>query len=199
METDKLNPPHRFVPWVVVNNQPLQEDYLNFVDYICRAFSENAKPGAWTSVSARSTYDFSEKNNSLPNLLPWANSHISNTSNSIICQNGSDECQLNSLQTCVLNVWDDVNKHYALISCFEFLAIEARQKSWKICFKQLGLPEKPILDCYNNGNGTELGRKYISKTAQFYPPHNFLPWVLVNNQPIGKLAIHHRRRKMEAS
>ncbi|KAI4353432.1 hypothetical protein L6164_002383 [Bauhinia variegata] len=68
METDKLNPPHRFVPWVVVNNQPLQEDYLNFVDYICRAFNEDAKPGACTSVSARSTYDFSEKNNSLPNV-----------------------------------------------------------------------------------------------------------------------------------
>lgn len=24
-ETAQLNPPHRFVPWVVVNNQPLQE------------------------------------------------------------------------------------------------------------------------------------------------------------------------------
>ncbi|KAH1068640.1 hypothetical protein GYH30_006288 [Glycine max] len=30
-ETAQLNPPHRFVPWVVVNNQALQEDYQNFL------------------------------------------------------------------------------------------------------------------------------------------------------------------------
>ncbi|KAK9920353.1 hypothetical protein M0R45_028908 [Rubus argutus] len=37
-ETAQLNPPHRFVPWLVVNNKPLAEDYENFMAYICKAY-----------------------------------------------------------------------------------------------------------------------------------------------------------------
>ncbi|KAI4305410.1 hypothetical protein L6164_028778 [Bauhinia variegata] len=119
-------------------------------------------------------------------LVPWANSHINKTNNSISCQNGTDECQLNSLESCVLNDFHDVNKYYALIFCFEFLAIEGRLKNLTNCFSQLGLPEKLTLDCYRRGNGTELGRKYINETAHLSPPHTFLPWVVVNNKPLGK-------------
>ncbi|KAL1543609.1 gamma-interferon-responsive lysosomal thiol protein [Salvia divinorum] len=45
-ETAKLNPRHRFVPWVVVNNVPLQEDFENFIGYICRAYRGNKVPKA---------------------------------------------------------------------------------------------------------------------------------------------------------
>ncbi|KAH1162799.1 hypothetical protein GLYMA_01G124100v4 [Glycine max] len=62
-ETAQLNPPHRFVPWVVVNNQALQEDYQNFVTYICRAYKGNVIPNACRSLSTR-TYDSNEKVNS---------------------------------------------------------------------------------------------------------------------------------------
>ncbi|OIW00857.1 hypothetical protein TanjilG_12798 [Lupinus angustifolius] len=70
-------------------------------------------------------------------------------------QNGPDECQLNSLETCALNIWPDVNKQYALIYCFEFLVIEGRSKKWHNCFDQLDLPEDPILNCLITGNGTQ--------------------------------------------
>ena len=53
------------------------------------------------------------------------------------------------------------NKHYALIVCFELLAIEGRQKNWKDCFSQLGLPKDPIVKCHNTGNGIEV-------TSHFY-------------------------------
>ncbi|KAL3038143.1 hypothetical protein AAZX31_01G113200 [Glycine max] len=62
-ETAQLNPPHRFVPWVVVNSQALQEDYQNFVTYICRAYKGNVIPNACRSLSTR-TYDSNEKVNS---------------------------------------------------------------------------------------------------------------------------------------
>ncbi|XP_057457390.1 gamma-interferon-responsive lysosomal thiol protein-like [Lotus japonicus] len=62
-ETAQLNPPLRFVPWVVVNNQALQEDYENFVTYICRAYKSHSKPDACTSLSTR-TSDSNEKINS---------------------------------------------------------------------------------------------------------------------------------------
>lgn len=48
------------------------------------------------------------------------------------------------------------NKYYALIYCIEFLTIEGRHSNWQSCFSSLGLPEKPILDCYNNGTGAKV-------------------------------------------
>eukprot|EP00262_Sarcandra_glabra_P011943 TRINITY_DN2964_c0_g1_i6.p1 TRINITY_DN2964_c0_g1~~TRINITY_DN2964_c0_g1_i6.p1 ORF type:complete len:268 (-),score=11.27 TRINITY_DN2964_c0_g1_i6:268-1071(-) len=38
-ETNALEPPHTYVPWVVVNGQPLYEDYENFETYICKAYT----------------------------------------------------------------------------------------------------------------------------------------------------------------
>ncbi|RDY10257.1 Gamma-interferon-inducible lysosomal thiol reductase, partial [Mucuna pruriens] len=66
-ETAHLNPPHRFVPWVVVNNQALQEDYQNFVTYICRAYKGKVIPNACRSLSTR-TYDSNEKVNSFQSV-----------------------------------------------------------------------------------------------------------------------------------
>ncbi|XP_020236240.1 gamma-interferon-responsive lysosomal thiol protein [Cajanus cajan] len=63
-ETSQLNPPHRFVPWVVVNNQALQEDYRNFVAYICRAYKGNVIPNACRSQLSTKTYDSKENVNS---------------------------------------------------------------------------------------------------------------------------------------
>ncbi|KAL2337699.1 hypothetical protein Fmac_012145 [Flemingia macrophylla] len=64
-ETAELKPPHRFVPWVVVNNQALQEDYRNFVTYICRAYKGNVIPNACRSQLSTTTYDSKEKVSSL--------------------------------------------------------------------------------------------------------------------------------------
>ncbi|KAK7260012.1 hypothetical protein RIF29_25700 [Crotalaria pallida] len=119
-------------------------------------------------------------------LVPWVNAYVNMTNNSISCQNGPDECKLNSLETCSLNIWPDVNIQYALIYCFEFLVIEGRNKKWHNCFDELDLLEEPILDCLDTGNGTELGKRYINEISQLYPPPSFVPWVVVNNEPIGE-------------
>ncbi|CAI8601110.1 unnamed protein product [Vicia faba] len=119
-------------------------------------------------------------------LIPWANSHVNQLNNSISCQNGPDECELNSLESCALNIWPDVNKHYGLIYCFEFLAIEGKNKMWANCFHDLGLSLKPIMNCFDGGNGTELGLKYIKEAKKLTLPLSFVPWVVVNNQPIKK-------------
>jgi hypothetical protein len=58
------------------------------------------------------------------------------------------------------------DKHYALIYCFEFLVIEGRHKDWQTCFDSLGLPKKPVLDCYISGNGTKVG--FIFSNSDFY-------------------------------
>ncbi|KAK3227380.1 hypothetical protein Dsin_007242 [Dipteronia sinensis] len=118
-------------------------------------------------------------------LVPWGNANISKSTNdSIVCEHGPDECLLNTVQACAINVYNDVNMYLGLISCIEFLAVEGRQMDWKTCFSSLGLPLKPVMDCYNSINGTMLELQYEYETAHLVPPHTLLPWVVVNNQPI---------------
>ncbi|GAB4834005.1 hypothetical protein Ancab_032257 [Ancistrocladus abbreviatus] len=44
--TAGLKPPHEFVPWVVVNDLPLKENYEDFVSYICNAYKGRNPPKA---------------------------------------------------------------------------------------------------------------------------------------------------------
>lgn len=40
-ETAQLKPPHRFVPWVVVNNQPLQEVIPNLFFFSALSYPQS--------------------------------------------------------------------------------------------------------------------------------------------------------------
>ncbi|KAG6527498.1 hypothetical protein ZIOFF_009601 [Zingiber officinale] len=49
-KTDALEPPHTYVPWVVVNGQPLYEEYEDVEAYICQAYTGET-PNACTETS----------------------------------------------------------------------------------------------------------------------------------------------------
>ncbi|GAV73596.1 GILT domain-containing protein [Cephalotus follicularis] len=117
-------------------------------------------------------------------LVPWGNAYINKSNNNIVCEHGPYECQLNTVAACAIDSWHGVNTHYGLIYCIELLAIEGRYKEWQSCFDSYGLPKKPVLDCSNSANGTKLELAYANETTHLNPPHTFLPWVIVNNQPI---------------
>nr|KJB74231.1 hypothetical protein B456_011G281000 [Gossypium raimondii] len=62
-ETAHLKPPQEYVPWVVVNNQPLRQvitsifiswllDFENFVKYVCQAYKGDHKPAACKAQSS---------------------------------------------------------------------------------------------------------------------------------------------------
>ncbi|KAK8318019.1 hypothetical protein V6Z11_A13G146500 [Gossypium hirsutum] len=42
--TAYLKSPQEYVPWVVVNNQPLRQDFENFMKYVCQAYKKDHKP-----------------------------------------------------------------------------------------------------------------------------------------------------------
>ncbi|KAL5726351.1 hypothetical protein ACHQM5_009402 [Ranunculus cassubicifolius] len=44
-ETNSLVPPHKFLPWVVVNGIPLKENYPEFMTFVCVAY-KGPTPGA---------------------------------------------------------------------------------------------------------------------------------------------------------
>nr|XP_009804806.1 PREDICTED: gamma-interferon-inducible lysosomal thiol reductase isoform X4 [Nicotiana sylvestris] len=94
-------------------------------------------------------------------LVPWGNTQIA-PNTSWICQ----------------------ETHFKFINCVERLHLENRQSSWQSCFSATGLSQTPIKNCYNNGLGYRLEKAYADETASLNPNHRFVPWVLVNNQPL---------------
>ncbi|XP_076957228.1 gamma-interferon-responsive lysosomal thiol protein-like [Bidens hawaiensis] len=50
-EIGALRPPHRYVPWVTVNGQPLLEDYEKFTSYVCKAYKGPNVPRACHGLS----------------------------------------------------------------------------------------------------------------------------------------------------
>ncbi|XP_024038206.1 GILT-like protein F37H8.5 isoform X1 [Citrus clementina] len=124
--------------------------------------------------------------NSIVNLrmIPWGNSMMQ-PDGTFVCQHGPGECLLNTIEACTISIYPDVVQHFSFIHCVERLALEKRQAEWINCFELTKLGRVPI-DCYRNGLGKLLEQKYATETAQLKPPHRFVPWVVVNNQPLQR-------------
>ncbi|XP_021891051.1 gamma-interferon-inducible lysosomal thiol reductase-like [Carica papaya] len=115
-------------------------------------------------------------------LVPWGNAFFK-TDGSIVCQHGPDECLLNTIDACAINMYPDVERHFSFIYCIERLTLMNQLSSWANCFEMAGLSREPI-DCYTNGYGRSLEERDFAETSQLNPPHRFVPWLVVNNQPL---------------
>jgi len=117
------------------------------------------------------------------NLIPYGNAKIG-SNGTITCQHGPMECLLNTIEACAISVWPDLNKHFSFIYCVETLVYEHNYAEWETCFDKLSLDATPIYECYTSGYGTELELQYAGETNTLQPPHEYVPWVVVDGQPL---------------
>ncbi|XAR60771.1 hypothetical protein NMG60_11034268 [Bertholletia excelsa] len=117
------------------------------------------------------------------NLVPWGNAKFRGN-DTFDCQHGSDECLLNTIEACAINVWPDLNKHFSFIYCVETLVYEKNYRQWETCFEKLGFDPAPVAECYSSGYGKQLELKYGAETYALKPPHEYVPWVVVDGQPL---------------
>ncbi|KAJ3682857.1 hypothetical protein LUZ60_013084 [Juncus effusus] len=113
-------------------------------------------------------------------LIPYGNAH-----------HGEDECLLNVMQACAMNVWPDLNVHFAFINCLETVAINETHQDpyseWGKCFsinETSKLDPKPVLDCSTNGTGHQLHLENGKRTDALNPPLEGVPWILINGKPL---------------
>ncbi|XP_058198794.1 gamma-interferon-responsive lysosomal thiol protein isoform X2 [Rhododendron vialii] len=116
-------------------------------------------------------------------LVPWGNAKI-HGNNTFDCQHGPMECLLNTIEACAISVWPDLNKHFSFIYCVETLVYEHKYAEWETCYDKLGLDATPITECYTSGYGEELELQYAAETNTLQPPHEYVPWVVVDGQPL---------------
>ncbi|XP_006649924.1 gamma-interferon-responsive lysosomal thiol protein-like isoform X1 [Oryza brachyantha] len=116
-------------------------------------------------------------------LVPYGNAHVG-ANNTISCQHGGDECLLNTVEACAIDAWPDLRVHFRFIYCVESLVVDGKRSEWESCFAKLNLDAKPVTDCYKSERGHQLSLKYGRQTDALQPPHKYVPWVVVDGQPL---------------
>ncbi|XP_047090327.1 gamma-interferon-responsive lysosomal thiol protein-like [Lolium rigidum] len=117
------------------------------------------------------------------NLVPYGNAKV-RVNGAISCQHGPYECILNNVEACAIDAWPDVNVHFGFINCVEDLVVKNKREEWESCFEKQGLDPKPVMECYNSERGQKLSLKYGKQTDALVPPHKYVPWVVVDGQPL---------------
>ncbi|KAM3373937.1 gamma-interferon-responsive lysosomal thiol protein [Capsicum galapagoense] len=120
-------------------------------------------------------------------LFPYGNADVFN--GTIYCQHGKLECLLNTVQACAIDVWTDLNKYLPFINCMENVVLESfvyrrQYPQWKTCYEKLKLDSTPVTDCLKSARGKELELFYAAETEALQPPHTYVPWVVVDGQPL---------------
>ncbi|XVE76610.1 hypothetical protein DITRI_Ditri12bG0187000 [Diplodiscus trichospermus] len=125
-------------------------------------------------------------------LVPWGNAQLVKSNKTITCQHGEDECYLNTIHACAINIWPDLRKHFNFIYCIENQGLHVKEGQhsdnaaavWKACSARLGMDQKLIQNCYDSGHGRKLLLQYAAETNDLHPKHLYVPWVTVNNRPL---------------
>ncbi|KAF4387511.1 hypothetical protein F8388_011659 [Cannabis sativa] len=97
---------------------------------------------------------------------------------------GPYECLLNTVEACAIDAWPELNKHFPFIYCIEALVQERKYLQWETCYEKLGLDPKHVNECYKSEAGKELELQYGAETDALQPPHRYVPWVVVDGQPL---------------
>ncbi|XP_057862938.1 gamma-interferon-responsive lysosomal thiol protein isoform X2 [Cryptomeria japonica] len=116
-------------------------------------------------------------------LIPYGNARIG-SNETINCQHGPYECVLNTIEACAIDAWPNLNQHFPFVSCIESFVWAHEATKWKTCFEKTGLDSKVIMGCYESGYGKKLELQYAAETNSLKPPHQYVPWVVLNGQPL---------------
>lgn len=116
-------------------------------------------------------------------LVPYGNAKV-DAHGAITCQHGPEECLLNTVEACAIDAWPDVKVHLGFIYCVSDLVLKNKHREWESCFQKQGLDPKPVTECYKGERGHNLSLEYGRQTAELVPPHQFVPWVVVDGKPL---------------
>lgn len=116
-------------------------------------------------------------------LIPYGNARIG-PNDTISCQHGPYECVLNTIEACAINASPNLEQHFPFINCIEKFVLAHEPTAWDACYENTGLNMKLVGDCYESGYGKKLELQYAAETNSLQPPHRYVPWVLVNGQPL---------------
>lgn len=119
-------------------------------------------------------------------LFPYGNADESKRGDEwkFECQHGTLECQLNLVETCALHLLSHPNQFMPFIHCLETKPSVAKAKS---CAASLKIEWGPISKCYEGSEGNFLEHQIAVKTDALKPPHQYVPWIVVDGKHTEKI------------
>eukprot|EP00850_Spirogloea_muscicola_P001950 SM000007S20910 [mRNA] locus=s7:869353:870929:- [translate_table: standard] len=113
-------------------------------------------------------------------IVPYGNARVLDNG-TIVCQHGPLECRLNIVLACALHHYPAVDDWFPFVECME---TTPELGAMRQCAREAGLSFQRIDRCAEGELGGKLLRKYGKETDALDPPHLFVPWVVVNGQPL---------------
>lgn len=128
-------------------------------------------------------------------LVPYGNAMEKNESGKWVfsCQHGQEECEGNMIEACLMHTLQDPFRYFPIIFCMESAAdvIPAAQQCLKVYEPNVTWGE--IEKCVHGDLGSQLMHRNAEQTAALDPPHQYVPWILVNGKHSDELesqAVH---------
>ncbi|XP_074834309.1 gamma-interferon-inducible lysosomal thiol reductase [Carettochelys insculpta] len=122
-------------------------------------------------------------------LVPYGNAMEKNVSGrwQFQCQHGEEECLGNMLETCLMYHLQDFEQYFPVIFCME--SGTSVVDNLAACL-QVYAPTAKLADiqaCVKGDLGNKLMHRNAQMTDALNPPHDYVPWILVNGKHTTEL------------
>jgi len=123
-------------------------------------------------------------------IYPYGNAHESENPDGtwkFDCQHGEPECLGNILEVCIMKQlsWDS-DMYLPIISCME--GADDPISSARGCISALSsLSYSAVKKCASGKEGNELEHSMGARTEALSPPHQYVPWIVINGQHTNEL------------
>eukprot|EP00878_Enallax_costatus_P004175 GHUV01004404.1.p1 GENE.GHUV01004404.1~~GHUV01004404.1.p1 ORF type:complete len:258 (+),score=53.98 GHUV01004404.1:268-1041(+) len=122
-------------------------------------------------------------------VIPWGNARTDPKTGEVTCQHGALECELNKLISCAIAQHPRQDDWFPFLTCLEETVakgatdLKVEDVAGK-CGVHAGMVKDKLLECHKGDLGKSLQRLAAQRTASLKPPHQYVPWVVVNGIPL---------------
>ncbi|NXM31790.1 GILT reductase, partial [Oxyruncus cristatus] len=122
-------------------------------------------------------------------LVPYGNAQERNVSGKwdFQCQHGPEECLGNMIEACLMHEAKNFSTYFPVIFCLE--SGSSITKNLEACL-QIYAPELDrgrIAACVQGDTGMALMHQNAQLTEALDPPHQFVPWIVINGKHTDEL------------